>query len=72
MLDLGKRDMAALSAVIASLPVIPGLAGQSGGKDPGAAGSGNAVVTAALATDLQRAFGLTAEQFAKGAPAAAH
>ena len=71
MVDLGRKDMATLSTVIASLPVIPGLAGQSGGRDPGAAG-GDAVVTAALATDMQRAFGLTAEQFAKGAAAAAH
>jgi phage I-like protein len=40
-LNLGKKDMAALNAFIASAPVIPGLAGQTGGTPrdgkPGAA-----------------------------------
>lgn len=68
LLEMGKKDLAALSAFVAALPVIPGLAGQSGGKDPGAAAPAE---TAALAADLQRAFGLSAEQFARGARAAA-
>ena len=65
-LGLGRKDAAALSAYLATAPVIP-LAGQSGGKG---AGDG-ATQTDALAGDVAKAFGLTAEQFAKGAPAKA-
>lgn len=65
-LGLGRKDSAALSAYLATAPVIP-LAGQSGGKG---AGDG-ATQTDALAGDVAKAFGLTAEQFAKGAPAKA-
>jgi len=61
----GQKDMAALSAFLAAAPVIP-FQGQTGDK-----GLGGGLQTEALATDMAKAFGLTAEQFAKGAPAKA-
>lgn len=67
-LGLGKTDLAALSAYLASAPVLTGLAGQSDGKGPGN------TAAAALSADtekLRAGFGLTAEQWAKGAPVAA-
>lgn len=65
-LGLGRKDMAALSAYVASAPVMH-LQGQSEGKDR----TGSPVADAALATQVAGAFGLTPEQFAKGAPKAA-
>lgn len=67
-LDLGTKDMAALNAYLASAPVIA-LAGQSGGKEPGANGTG--AQTDALAGQVMTAFGLTPDQWAKGAAAKA-
>lgn len=65
-LGLGKSDMAQLSAYLATAPVVA-LAGQTQGKEPGAGNS----ATEPLAADVAKAFGLSAEQFAKGAPAKA-
>lgn len=67
-LQYGGKDMAALSAFIAAAPVIA-LAGQTAGKQPGGltGGAGGTVAEAALATEVMRGFGLTSEQFAKGA-----
>lgn len=62
-LGLGKKDMAALSAYLDSAPVMH-LSGQTGGKPA----PGGAVASDALATQVMTAFGLTPEQFAKGAP----
>ena len=55
--------MAALSAYLDSAPVMH-LSGQTGGKPA----PGGAVASDALATQVMTAFGLTPEQFAKGAP----
>lgn len=68
-LQYGGKDIAALSAFIAAAPVIA-LGGQTTGKTPGGQATGT-VQEAALATEVIRGFGLTAEQFAKGAPVAA-
>ncbi len=65
-LGLGKTDSAALSTYLAAAPVLT-LDGQTQGKDL-SAGGGN---TTALAAQVAKAFGLTPEQFAKGAPAQA-
>lgn len=65
-LGLGRKDMAALSGYLASAPVIA-LHGQSGGSGAG----GASTQTDALAGDVAKAFGLTPEQFAKGAAAKA-
>lgn len=67
-LNLGKTDMAALTAYIAAAPVIPSLAGQTGGKAPDGA---DGLANDALTGQVMRGFGLTPEQFAKGAPKAA-
>lgn len=67
-LALGRKDMAALSAIVAAAPVIHGLAGQSGGKGPG---DPQAAALSAQGAAVMASFGLTAEQFAKGAPPAA-
>lgn len=64
-LGLGRKDMAALSGYLASAPVIA-LDGQSKGANPG-----EKVQTDALAAEVAKGFGLSAEQFAKGAPAKA-
>lgn len=70
-LELGKKDMAALNAYLATAVPVAGLQGQSGGKQIDAGNAGHTDATA-LSADLQRAFGLSAEQFAKGATQAAH
>lgn len=62
-LGLGRKDVAQLKSFIDSAPVIPGLGGQSDGKDPGDGGS--AALSGATAGVLEK-MGLTAEQFAKG------
>lgn len=47
-LELGRKDMAMLSALLAAAPVIPGLAGQSGGrKDDEPGGSAVTALSAA-------------------------
>lgn len=66
--DLGKKDIAALKAYIAAAPAIDGLGGQSGGQERGGA---TVPQTSALAAQVMAAFGLTPEQFAKGAKAKA-
>jgi phage I-like protein len=61
-LGLGRKDMASLSAYIASAPPLAGLGGQSGGKGPGQ------LEQAALAADEEHvrvACGFTPEQWAK-------
>lgn len=64
---IGRSNMAQLSTLIAALPTIPGLGGQSGGKGPG---DTNTAALSAQGATVMGQFGLTAEQFAKGAPAA--
>lgn len=69
LLSQGRANFAALSGVIAAAPAIPGLGGQTQGRD-----LTQQQQQAALTGDaakLMTAFGLTPEQFAKGAPAAA-
>lgn len=60
--SLGKSNLAALTAYIATAPQVAALKGmQSQGKEPGAAGAaGDADVA------VMKMLGLTAEQFAKG------
>lgn len=65
-LDLGNKDLAALSAYVAAAPVVQ-LNGQTQNKTV----EGGAVQADALSTQLAGAFGLSAEQMAKGAPAKA-
>ncbi|MEY2689725.1 MAG: hypothetical protein RL375_3924 [Pseudomonadota bacterium] len=65
-LDLGRKDMAALSTYLAAAPVVA-LDGQTHGKTV-PVGSQQ---TDALSAEIARGFGLTPEQFAKGAPKAA-
>ena len=63
----GRKDLAALTAYVASAPKIPGLSGQSGGRTA-------AEETAALTADaakVKSAFGLTDDQWAKGTTAKA-
>lgn len=65
---IGRTNFAQLSTLIAALPAIAGLDGQSGGKG---AGDTNTAVLSAQGAVVMGQFGLTAEQFAKGAPAKA-
>ena len=65
--DLGNKDLTALKAYVASAPALDGLSGQSGGQERGGAGASE---TTALAGQVMNAFGLSAEQFAKGKKAA--
>lgn len=65
---IGRSNLAQLSALIGSLPSIPGLDGQSGGKGPG---DTNTAALSAQGASVMASFGLSAEQFAKGATAAA-
>lgn len=66
--NLGTTNMAALNAYLATAPALTGLAGQSGGKEP----IGSAAALSADAEKMRQGFGLSAEQWAKGASAAAH
>lgn len=66
---IGKTNFAQLKALIDAAPVIEGLGGQTGGQERGDQGG-----TAALSGEAQKVMalcGLTPEQFAKGAKAAA-
>lgn len=65
-MNLGKQNLDALSTFLAAAPVIEGLGGQStaGGHDP----TKTAANTDVLGGQVASAFGLTAEQFALGAP----
>ena len=63
-LKLGQTDLAALKAYVASAQPIPGLAGQSGGREPG---DTNTAALTGLGAQVMAQFGLTPEQFAKGA-----
>lgn len=68
LLGQGRKDLAALKAAIAAAPVIPGLQGQTAGR------TDQVENTAALSADAARikaAFGLSDEQWAKGAKQAA-
>ena len=65
---IGRSNIAQLSTLIAALPSIPGLDGQSGGKGPGDTGS---AALSAQGAAVMASFGLSAEQFAKGAKASA-
>jgi phage I-like protein len=64
LLALGRKDMAALTAIVGTAPVIPGLAGQSGGRE-----FENTAALTADAAKLQSAFGLTADRWAKAGKA---
>jgi phage I-like protein len=64
--ELGRKDVAQLKAFIEKSPVLDGLDGQSGGQERG---NGGTAALAGEATKLMGAFGLSAEQFAKGKPA---
>jgi phage I-like protein len=68
-IELGTKDFAMLTAVLAVTPVIPGLNGQS----PGAAGDQPSGVAALTATQLgiARQLGLDPEAYAKTLKAAA-
>lgn len=66
LLGIGRKDMASLQALITVAPVIPGLSGQSGGKGPG---DPQASALTAASSEVMQQFGLSAEQFAKGATA---
>lgn len=66
--DLGNKDLTALKAFISAAPALDGLSGQSNGQERG---QGDATQTTALAGQVMAAFGLSADQFAKGAKQAA-
>jgi phage I-like protein len=68
-LELGRKDMAALSAYIAGAPVLTGLASQSGGK--GAEGGSSAAALAGDVELMRTGFGLTQEQWDRAAKHAA-
>lgn len=59
LLAQGRKDFAALKAVIDGAPVIPGLAGQTGNVE-----RENTAALTALADEVRRNSGLTAEQWA--------
>jgi phage I-like protein len=63
LLDVGRKDLAALKQLVDTAPAIPGLQGQTGSKDPG---KGATTVTAEELA-VCKAMGLTAEQFKAGA-----
>jgi phage I-like protein len=65
-LNLARTNMAALTGYLDTAPVMA-FDGQSKGKER----AGSETVDAALAAQVMGQFGLTAEQFAKGAPAKA-
>jgi phage I-like protein len=67
-LNYGKSSLEALSGFLATAVPMAGLQGQSGEHKPGGAGG---VAIEALGAQVAAVFGLTAEQFAKGKPAAA-
>lgn len=69
MTELGRKDIAQLKAFVEKSPVIAGLDGQSGGQERG--GGGGTAALSGEAAKLMGAFGLSAEQFAKAAPAKA-
>lgn len=68
---LGKKDMAALTAYIASAPVL-GLGGKQSGKDGGDGGDGGnkAAALSAAEADVVARLGITPEQFKQAAEAA--
>lgn len=59
LLAQGRKDFAALKAVVDGAPVIPGLAGQSGNLE-----RENTAALTAIADEVRRNSGLTAEQWA--------
>ena len=67
--DLGRKDRAQLTSLIAAMPVIPGLAGnQSGGKDPNPAagdGAASAALTSAEAATVSAAMGIAPAEWIK-------
>ena len=65
LLDMGRKDRAALSTLIGKAVAIPGLQGQSGGQERGAP-TGQAAL-AADAEAMRLGFGLTPEQWTRGA-----
>lgn len=66
--QMGTKDIAQLKAYIATSPVLEGLQGQSGGQERG----GGTAALAGQANQVMNNFGLTTEQWAKGAPAQTH
>lgn len=59
LLDVGRKDLAALKKMLDASPVIAGLKGQSGGKEPAGGGSGLTEEQMAMCKNM----GLTVEQF---------
>lgn len=70
LLVMGRKDLAALKGFVAAAPVIPGLQGQTTAAHQQQNGNSTAAL-AAEASKVAQAFGLSAEQFAKGAVATA-
>lgn len=70
MTELGRKDIAQLKAFVEKSPVMAGLDGQSGGQERGGGAGGTAALSGTEQT-VMAAFGLNAEQFAKGKPATA-
>lgn len=72
-LDMGKKDMAMLTAVLAAAPVIPGLKGQSGELGLGGGGGGGEGAAALTANQVLVAkhLGLDLEKYAESLKAQA-
>ena len=66
---LGRTGIEHLRGYLTTAQPIPGLAGQSGGRQPG--GSTGTESLSATAATVAATMGVTAEQFAAAAPAEA-
>ena len=69
LLQMGRKDIASLRAYVAAQPKLAGLQGQTGGAEPGAGNGGGTAALSADAKAVAKQFGLSVEQFAKGAKA---
>jgi phage I-like protein len=63
-IDIGKKDMAMLTAVLAAAPVIPGLDGQAGHLQGEGNGTGTAALTATQAL-IAKSMGLDPAKYAE-------
>lgn len=70
LLGMGRKDLAALRGYVAAQPKIPGLGGQSTEQHQQQGSGQGTAALAGQANAVAAAFGLSAEQFAKAAPAA--
>lgn len=73
-IGIGKKDLAQLSAVVAAMPVIPGLAGQTGGKAPPeqqAHQQAAAALSSADAVAVASAMGIAPDAWQKSLPKSA-